>query len=102
MAKTLKVKAVQNRLQPNFAAFEAGVRRFVGCRFDQTLGEKDSKGVAQGGFLMLEEGEEVPMIAEYVQAVKQGDLLPADQETARLCGVKFQAVQTSLAVTVSK
>jgi len=122
MAKTLKVKAVEDRMQPNFAAFDAGVIRFVGRRFDPTAGESDSKydkmkdlltkdqkaaaasskHVKQGGFVVLEDGEEVPMIAEYIQAVKEGDLLPMDQETARLCGVKFQAVQTSLAVTVSK
>lgn len=87
--KTMKVKAVEGRLQPNFEAFDAGVRRFVGRKFDPTAGEVDAKGEAQGGFVILADGESIPVKAEYVKAVKQGDLEPADAETAKLCGVPF-------------
>lgn len=93
MKKSLNVKAVPDRLQPNFEAFEAGVRRFVGRKFDPTAGEVDSRGEAQGGFVILPEGESVSLRAEYIKAVKDGDLLPADAETAKLCGVPFSAAK---------
>jgi len=35
--RTLNVKAVSGKLQPNFEAFEAGVRRFVGWSYDSTV-----------------------------------------------------------------
>lgn len=89
MKKMLKVRAVEGRLQPDFEAFESGIRRFVGCRFDQSIGAKDAKGIPQGGFVSLERDVKVPYRAEYVQAVKEGDLEAADIETARLCKVSF-------------
>lgn len=88
--KTLRVKAVDGKLQPNFEAFEAGVRRFVGWSYDPTIGEVDDKGAPQGGFVMLA-SDSVPCRAEYIQAVKQGDLEVLDQESATLCGVRFAA-----------
>jgi hypothetical protein len=86
--KMLNVKAVEGKLQPNFEAFEAGVRRFVGWSYDPTVGEVDEKGVPQGGFVMLPSAS-VPCRAEYIQAVKLGDLEVVDQASAVLCGVKF-------------
>lgn len=76
------VGAVPGKLQPNFEAFDAGVRRFIGWRFDPTIGELDEKGMAQGGFVMTEP-ELVAVRAEYMQALKQGDLLPADEISAK-------------------
>lgn len=90
--KTLKVKAVPGALQPNFEAFEAGVRRFIGWKFDASLGEVDKKGKPSGGFVALPDGETVPYRAEYVKAVKKGMLTPVDEETASLCGVIFADV----------
>ena len=89
MKKVLRVFPVEGKLQPDFESFEAGVRRFVGCRFDASVGEKDSKGVPQGGFVPTGKAVTIPYRAEYVQAVKQGDLIPADAETARLCKVSL-------------
>ena len=86
--KMLSVKAVEGKLQPNFEAFEAGVRRFVGWSFDSTIGEVDDKGVPQGGFVMLPSAS-IPARAEYIQAVKQGDLEVLDEASAAMCGVKF-------------
>lgn len=88
MKKTLKVKAVPGCLQPNFEAFDGGVRRFVGWKFDASLGDKNTKGQPSGGFVMRPEGEEVPFRAEYVKALKQGMLLPLDYETACLAGLQ--------------
>lgn len=71
------VGAVPGRLQPNFEAFDAGVRRFIGWQFNPTIGDVDEKGMPQGGFVILEP-ELVPVRAEYIQALKDGDLYPAD------------------------
>lgn len=76
------VGAVPGSLQPNFEAFDAGVRRFIGWRFDPTVGEVDEKGIAQGGFVMAEP-ELVPVRAEYIKALKSGDLAPADALSAQ-------------------
>lgn len=89
MKKTLKVLPVPGRLQPDFDSFDAGVRRFVGCRFDPSVGEKDKNGVPQGGFVPTGSIAVVPYKAEYVQAVKDGDLKAADAETARICKVSL-------------
>lgn len=80
--RKLKVRAVQGHLQPNFEAFSAGVRRFIGWKFDSSLGTR-------GGFVPLPDGEEIPYRAEYVQALKEGALAPMDYETAQICGVNF-------------
>ncbi len=76
--KTLKVKAVEGKLQPRFDAFDSGIMRFVGCKFDPELPGFVASGI-----------EEIPYQAEYVKAVKEGDLEAADEETAKLCGIKF-------------
>lgn len=89
MKKVLKVFPVEGKLQPDFEGFEAGVRRFIGCRFDASVGEIDSKGIPQGGFVPTGKVAVVPYRAEYVQAIKEGDLKPADAETARLCKVSL-------------
>lgn len=77
MAKILKVKAVGESLVHNFNAFAAGRLQFVGRKFD----------LKSDSWLILPEGEEVPFRAEYLHAVKEGDLEPLDDETCRLCGV---------------
>lgn len=89
MKKVLKVLPVEGRLQPDFESFDAGVRRFVGRKFDEKLGKKDKDGVPQGEFVITGKVVVLPYRAEYVQAVKEGDLIPVDAETARLCKVSL-------------
>lgn len=76
----LKVRPVANVLVSDFEALNSGVRRFVGRRFDPSV-----------GFVPLDEDAEVPFRAEYVQAVKAGELEPCDAETAKLCGVQLKS-----------
>ena len=61
-----------------------GVREFIGRVYDPTLGVP-IPGTDQktGGFRLLEEPVEIPYHPEYIKALRQGDLLPADSETAR-------------------
>lgn len=61
-------------------ALAGGARRYVGRAFDSSVnGWVPSKGAV-----------EVPDKPEYRQAVKDGDLLPADEATAKLCKVAFK------------
>ena len=73
-------------LQPHYAAFEAGVKRFIGWTFDPKAGEA-------GGWQRKEEADEVeasPLhLHDYIKAVENGEIVPADQETANKCGVPF-------------
>ena len=83
--KTLRVKAAidKNALVANIDGLYATPpqRRFIGWRYDPNLGE--AGGWVRTGI------EELPYKHEYVKAVREGDLLPADQETANVCGVQF-------------
>lgn len=78
----LLVLAKGTALVSHLEALDAGVRRFVGRKHDPSVGPA-------GGFVPHAEAEEVADRAEYRQAVKEGDLWAADEETAAKCGVKF-------------
>lgn len=77
----------------------ARVRRFHGWKHNPTLGaeyaEVDDKGkptgrkVKQGAFVGSSEVIELPMRGEYLRHLRDGDLWPADEATASICGVKF-------------
>ena len=86
MAKTLNLMASidKDALYPNIAALNGypPQRRFIGWTFDATIGEA-------GGWIRKTELETVPYHNDYVKAVKEGDLLAADEQTAILCGVSF-------------
>jgi len=86
--KTLSVKAAGQSLVPDFAAMDAGVLRFVGRSHDSSVG-------VAGGWVPNEEPSTVPFRAEYVQEVKAGCLTVCDEESARLCGVPFEAPMAS-------
>lgn len=77
------MRAVSRAMVPDYAAIDAGIRRFIGRK----LVASDT-GVAQ-----FECGEDVEVqdIAEYRRAVKDGDLEACDAATAAICGVKFVA-----------
>lgn len=84
MKKKLKVKAnpLFNGMVTNFEAMDAKVRRFVGWKWDAKVGE-------QGAWVQVETPEIVPYRVEYVQALRSGELLAADNDTAKLVGVSF-------------
>ncbi len=61
-----------------------GVREFVGRVYDATLGVPiPSTNQMTGGFRLLTEPVEIHNHPEYIRALKQGDLIPANFETAR-------------------
>jgi hypothetical protein len=82
------------------ALFDTGTRRFVGLRFDPTLGpeffdEFDHQTKRHGGFVKLTDepvtiANEDPYYGEYVKHIKQGDLWAADAATAAAAGVVFE------------
>lgn len=82
--QTLKVFTSGRAMVTDHKALSSGVRRYIGRQYDPTLGKA-------GGWVPNEEPQEIENSADYRQAVREGDLLPADQETASLCGVSFQS-----------
>ncbi len=85
----LKVFAVKDRLVCNLEALmsKPSARRFVGMQWDASLGKA-------GGYVGKTEPEllkcnSVENFNEYIKAIRLGDLLPADEQTARLANVKF-------------
>lgn len=83
--KKLRVRAVDGACVSDFERLEAPINpanRFIGRVFKET-----SPG--HYGFVPTDEVEEVPARAEYIKALRDGDLLPADEETARAAGLKF-------------
>jgi hypothetical protein len=83
MSKKLRFRARGEALVQNLERLEAGIKSFIGRKFVQV-------GPEQWGFDPTGD-EEVAYRAEYVKACKDGDLYPADAETASACGVAFDA-----------
>ena len=77
--RKLRVLPSGTAMVPDFEAQEQGVRRFIGRKLD----------VEKGGFVPLDEPVEVPFRAEYLLAVRDGDLECADEASAQLCCVPF-------------
>lgn len=80
MIKKLRFYARGTALVQNYQRLDAGVRAYVGRKFVEI-----SPG--QFGFAPTGLAEEVEHMHEYVKACKDGDLLPADIDTAKACGV---------------
>ena len=80
--KKLRFRARGEALVQNHERLEAGIKSFVGRKFVQVDGE-------QWGFTPTDADDEVAYRAEYVKACKDGDLYPADEATAKACGVSF-------------
>lgn len=80
--KKLRFRARGQALVQNFERLDAGIKSFVGRKFVQP--EPDVFG-----FEPTNADEEVAYRAEYVKACKDGDLYPADEATAKACGVSF-------------
>lgn len=77
----LKLHAVGTKLINDHDALIAGTCRYIGRRWDAEL----------KGWPATEEPSKVRPLSEYVMAVKHGDLIPADKETADYCSVPFAA-----------
>ncbi len=86
-AKMLRVRSRGDALVQDYAAMDAGVRRFIGWRRDASL--RDEAAAIDGGFVSTGADVELPFRAEYVTALKDGSLWPADKATAELAGVPF-------------
>lgn len=86
MKKTLNVYAAPNHdaLVPNIDALATNPpqRRFVGWQYNADVGEA-------GGWERKSEPETVTYYNDYIKAVKDGDLIPADEQTAQMCGVPW-------------
>lgn len=78
----LRVRARGDASVPNFERLEQGVNCFIG---------RDFKELEPGKHAFVPNGEtvEVPSRAEYIKALRDGDLEPADQETAEAAGLKL-------------
>ena len=107
----LTVYASENSMCPDYEALEQNHLRFVGRKmnsekksimqqvqgravfkkggYDYSVTEitKKSKEVESPTWIIQDKPAKVPHRAEYIQALKKGDLLPADQQTARLAGL---------------
>ncbi len=82
--KTLCVRARGDALLQDYEALDAGVKRFVGRQFKEVE-------PGQWGFVPTQDSAKIPYRAEYVRAVKEGDLWAADAATAAACGVEFDS-----------
>lgn len=76
---SLKVRAIPTSHVPVFEAFQAMPKRFVGKKFDESV----------SNWVVVDDVFEVAETAEYRAAVRDGDLIPADKETADKCQVTF-------------
>lgn len=84
MADSLSVRAVGATLVVNYEALEAGARRYIGREFLPGVG-------AQGGWPASKDAAKVPVTHEYLKSLRDGSLVAADEATAKLAGVKFDA-----------
>lgn len=93
MLHKLRLRAKGDLLCADYDAFESGTKRFIGRKHDPSIGHefRDEDGTIKrtGGWPSTGEHQEVHFRAEYLQAVREGDVWPADEETARICGVTF-------------
>jgi len=85
MSSKLRFRARGTALVQNFERLEAGIKSFVGRKFEEVQTD-DGPRMA---FKPTDEADEVQYCAEYVKACKAGDLWPADEATANACGVSF-------------
>ena len=80
----LKLDASGTKLYPNIAVLrDAHIIRYIGKRSD----------ASKGGFVPTgpEDIEaDASTLSDYVRAVQSGDLIAADEDTARYCNVPFQ------------
>ena len=71
----------------NYASLFAGVRRYIGLRYDASLGEN-------GGWAATGMTVELPADqyqGEYIRHLRTGDLVAVDEATAKKAGLKWIA-----------
>lgn len=78
----LRFRARGTALVPHYEREQAGIRCFVGRKFVEVQ-------PGQYGFEPMSEAAEVPYRSEYVKHCADGDLEPADEATAKACGVEM-------------
>lgn len=76
-------------LAADLEALDAGVKRFIGRHIDRSVGHIGPDGLKSGGWPANSSPDEKEFRAEYKAYVCDGDLWPADEETAAMCGVDF-------------
>lgn len=93
MDQTLKLVLVGTLLVDDYDALEQGVSRKLGAVLEPTEGGRFA-------YRMTEEPFEVRDRAEYRRHVRRGEMLPADEATAKVLGLRFE--RAALAKTVSE
>lgn len=94
---TLRVLAAGEALVQDFAAMRSGIRRFIGRKIDPNQGEEfvDEEDPTikrrQAVFVPTDAPELVQDCPEYRKALMAGDLLPADEATAKAVGLAWKA-----------
>ena len=89
--KTLRVRAKGDLLVQDHQRLALGVNAFVGRVYREL---DDQPGV--WGFASTGEAAVVPASAEYMKALRDGDLEAADDETAKAAGVQFAEPRNAL------
>ncbi len=82
--KTLRVRAKGDTLVQNHERLAMGINEFVGRKYAEREGRP-----GEFGFLPTSDVVELPSRAEYLKALLDGDLLPADEATAKAAGVEL-------------
>lgn len=82
--KTLRVRASGIGHVQDLEALNASPRRYIGLEWAVVDGRYGTKPSGKA--------VEVPNRAEYRACVKEGALIACDDETAKTCGVPFEAV----------
>jgi hypothetical protein len=99
MSHTIKVRAVEGAMVPDYEAMEDGVHRFLGRRHEPFVPDPKAKLTKNhtllhgdaGTWAMTDEVITVPFRREYLEEVRAGCLVPADADSAKLCGVPFKS-----------
>lgn len=81
----LKVWAVPGRMVANFAAFNASPRRFIGYKANAELNRYESKDEPET--IVCTNAEH---FNEYARALRLGDLIPADNDTALAANITLE------------
>lgn len=83
IGKTMRFRAVAGHMVVNETAAAARVRRYIGWKYSE---------VEPGlwGFVLSKDADEVPFHEDYPKYLREGALLPADEDTAKACGVEFK------------
>ena len=89
MRRKLKVLAVEGHFAPHFERQAGGILSYVGRKAIR-------KPMGNGVVTVFEptgEADEVDNRVEYRHYIQKGALIPADAETARIAGVKFEVAR---------